>query len=165
MIGGARDRSSNLMLRGSCVRSGRFDAIMHSARRAALSRRQFSGMSVGAGLSSLLSPVANAAQVSRADVDIYTADGACDAYFVHPSHGTHPAVLIWPDIFGLRPTFRQVAALLMMCFVAYAGWLDPEIGRPSPLTTLGLIVASALYYRLVIIRRGAWVLRGPILER
>jgi amino acid transporter len=62
------------------------------------------------------------------------------------------------------PSFplAPIAALLMMCFVVYASWLDPEIGRPSLLTTLGLIVASALYYRLVIRRRGAWVLRGPI---
>jgi hypothetical protein len=61
------------------------------------------------------------------------------------------------------PSFplAPIAALLMMCLVAYASWLDPEIGRPSLLTTLGLIVASAIYYRLVINRRGAWVLCGP----
>jgi len=27
------------------------------------------------------------------------------AYFVHPSSGTAPGVLVWPDIFGLRPAF------------------------------------------------------------
>ncbi len=41
-----------------------------------------------------------------ADVTITTPDGTCDAYFVHPADGAHAAVLVWPDIFGLRPAFR-----------------------------------------------------------
>ena len=40
---------------------------------------------------------------------ITTPDGQCDAYFVAPSCGKHPAVLIWPDIMGLRPAFRKMA--------------------------------------------------------
>jgi carboxymethylenebutenolidase len=47
-----------------------------------------------------------------ADVTITTPDGACDAYFVHPTTGTAPAVLVWPDIFGLRPAFRQMGKRL-----------------------------------------------------
>src|SRR5581483_3010436 len=35
-----------------------------------------------------------------------------DAYFVHPSGGPAPGVLIWPDIFGLRPAFRQMGKRL-----------------------------------------------------
>jgi len=85
-----------------------FDA-MNYAQRATLSRRQFSALSIGAGLVSVLPPVANAAAVTGKDVDIKTADGTCDAYFVHPDSGTHPAVLVWPDIFGLRATFKQMA--------------------------------------------------------
>jgi carboxymethylenebutenolidase len=34
------------------------------------------------------------------------------AYFVHPLKGKFPAVLIWPDIFGLRPAFKQMATRL-----------------------------------------------------
>jgi carboxymethylenebutenolidase len=45
-------------------------------------------------------------------VEIKTPDGTCDAYFVHPSKGAHPAVLVWPDIFGLRPAFRQMGKRL-----------------------------------------------------
>ncbi|MEY2928191.1 MAG: hypothetical protein RL367_2668, partial [Pseudomonadota bacterium] len=30
----------------------------------------------------------------------------------HPAKGRHPAVLIWPDIMGLRPAFRQMAKRL-----------------------------------------------------
>jgi carboxymethylenebutenolidase len=85
-----------------------FDAMLQSARKTALSRREFGALSVGAGLASML-PVANAMEVNGSDVEIATADGKCDAYFVHPAKGTHPGVLIWPDIFGLRPTFRQMA--------------------------------------------------------
>ena len=31
---------------------------------------------------------------------------------MHPQTGTHPAVLIWPDIFGLRPAFKDMARRL-----------------------------------------------------
>jgi carboxymethylenebutenolidase len=61
---------------------------------------------------SMLAPPANALEVSESDVEIKTADGTCDAYFVHPSKGAHPGVLVWPDIFGLRPAFRQMGRRL-----------------------------------------------------
>ncbi len=35
-----------------------------------------------------------------------------DAYFVHPAKGAAPAVLVWPDVFGLRPAFRQMGKRL-----------------------------------------------------
>jgi carboxymethylenebutenolidase len=35
-----------------------------------------------------------------------------DAYFVHPKSGKYPGVLIWPDIFGLRPAFKEMATRL-----------------------------------------------------
>jgi carboxymethylenebutenolidase len=41
-----------------------------------------------------------------------TPDGTADCYFVHPSTGTAPGVLVWPDIFGLRPAFRQMGKRL-----------------------------------------------------
>jgi carboxymethylenebutenolidase len=89
-----------------------FSTMMNYAHRAALSRRQFGALSVGAGLTSLLPPLANGAEVTGSDVDIHTPDGTCDAYFVHPLKGTHPAVLVWPDIFGLRPAFKQMCERL-----------------------------------------------------
>jgi carboxymethylenebutenolidase len=45
-------------------------------------------------------------------VTITTPDGTCDAYFVHPSTGTAPGVLVWPDIFGLRPAMRDMSKRL-----------------------------------------------------
>jgi carboxymethylenebutenolidase len=49
---------------------------------------------------------------TEAEVSVTTPDGECDAYFVHPTNGAAPGVLIWPDIFGLRPAFRQMGKRL-----------------------------------------------------
>ncbi|WP_339908800.1 dienelactone hydrolase family protein [Symmachiella dynata] len=72
------------------------------------SRRDFAAMAAAAVGAAMLPRTANAAEVSGRDVVIETPDGKCDAYFVAPKTGKHPAVLIWPDIFGLRPAFRQM---------------------------------------------------------
>jgi carboxymethylenebutenolidase len=60
----------------------------------------------------VLPRVAGAADTTESEVEIKTPDGTCDAYLVHPVKGKYPAVLIWPDIFGLRPTFRQMGKRL-----------------------------------------------------
>jgi carboxymethylenebutenolidase len=60
----------------------------------------------------MLPKVANAAAVTESDVSVTTPDGVADCYFVHPASGTAPGVLIWPDIFGLRPAFRQMGKRL-----------------------------------------------------
>ena len=60
----------------------------------------------------LLPQVANAVAVTESDVSVMTPDGAADCYFVHPASGTAPGVLVWPDIFGLRPAFRQMGKRL-----------------------------------------------------
>ena len=77
-----------------------------------LTRRQFGAVSAGAGLAFLLPRAANAQAVTEAEIDVTTPDGTCDSYFVHPSSGAHPAVLIWPDAFGLRDAKRQMAKRL-----------------------------------------------------
>lgn len=88
------------------------DMTGYRLKSSGLSRRDFGALTLGAGLVSLLPRVAGAAQVTEAEVQIKTPDGSCDAYFVHPSKGSHPGVLIWPDIFGLRPAFRQMGKRL-----------------------------------------------------
>ena len=60
----------------------------------------------------MLPHVANAVAVAESDVNVKTPDGTADCYFVHPASGTAPGVLVWPDIFGLRPAFRQMAKRL-----------------------------------------------------
>jgi carboxymethylenebutenolidase len=77
-----------------------------------VTRRAFGAITAGAGLAAVLPSVANAQAVAESDVEITTPDGTADAYFVHPTTGTHPGVLIWPDILGLRPAFRQMGRRL-----------------------------------------------------
>jgi carboxymethylenebutenolidase len=44
---------------------------------------------------------------------VKTPDGNCDAVLFHPAgQGSWPAVLIWPDIMGLRPAFRDMGRRL-----------------------------------------------------
>ena len=76
-----------------------------------VTRRQF-GVLLGAGVAMMLPAVANAATVTESEVTVKTPDGTADAYFVHPASGTAPGVLIWPDIFGLRPAFRTMGKRL-----------------------------------------------------
>ena len=82
------------------------------ARRGDLTRRQFGVMALGAGLAAMLPKAAHAAETTGTEVEIKTPDGVADAYIVHPLKGKYPAVLIWPDIFGLRPAFRAMATRL-----------------------------------------------------
>jgi len=79
--------------------------------RGLVTRRQF-GVLVGAGISMMLPRVANAVAVTEADVTVTTPDGTADCYFVHPASGAAAGVLVWPDIFGLRPAFRQMGKRL-----------------------------------------------------
>jgi carboxymethylenebutenolidase len=74
--------------------------------RGLVTRKQF-GVMLGAGVAMLLPQVANAVAVTESEVNVTTPDGTADCYFVHPASGTAPGVLVWPDIFGLRPAFRE----------------------------------------------------------
>jgi carboxymethylenebutenolidase len=76
-----------------------------------VTRRQF-GVLLGAGVAMALPKVVGAVAVTDGDVTIKTPDGTCDAYFVKPAAGTGAGVLIWPDIFGLRPAFRTMGKRL-----------------------------------------------------
>jgi carboxymethylenebutenolidase len=81
-------------------------------RRTKLTRRTFGAVAAGAGLAMLLPRAADAMDVTGADVNVTTPDGTADCYFVHPASGKHPSVLIWPDVFGLRPAFKQMGKRL-----------------------------------------------------
>ncbi|MFG0262209.1 MAG: dienelactone hydrolase family protein [Novipirellula sp. JB048] len=77
------------------------------------SRRDFNRIAAtGVGAAMMLPRAADAVEVIDRDVTIETSDGQCDAYFVTPQSGAHAAVLIWPDIFGLRPALRQMGKRL-----------------------------------------------------
>jgi carboxymethylenebutenolidase len=89
------------------------DMVEYQLRANELSRRKFGAVAMGTSLTMMLPPLAGAAvAVKEAEVEIKTPDGVCDAHFVHPADGKHPAVLVWPDIFGLRATFRDMGKRL-----------------------------------------------------
>ena len=74
-----------------------------------VTRREFGMMAAGMFI---LPQDRNPVAVTEAEVTVKTPDGTADCYFVHPSSGTAPGVLVWPDIFGLRPAFRTMGKRL-----------------------------------------------------
>ena len=55
---------------------------------------------------------AGAMKVASRAVTITTPDGKADAFFVHPEGGKHPAVILWPDIAGLRDAYKTMGTRL-----------------------------------------------------
>lgn len=88
------------------------DFAEFAQRDKGLTRREFGLMTLGAGLAAAMPRLLHAAGTTGKDIEIKTPAGIADAYFVHPTDGKHPAVLIWPDIFGLRPSFKEMATRL-----------------------------------------------------
>jgi len=78
-----------------------------------IDRRSFAAIGV-AGLGALAAPLAAKAPAGLAEqmVTLTTADGSLDAFFVHPGKGRHPAVILWPDIAGLREAYKVMARRL-----------------------------------------------------
>jgi carboxymethylenebutenolidase len=145
-----------------------------------LSRRQFGALGLGAGLMSLLPPVANAAAVTASAVAIKTPDGTADAWFAHPATGAAPGVLIWPDIFGLRPAFQQMArklaesgysALVVNPFYrnqkAPTAPLPPSMADPAVRTTLVELMNSLTPATTAIDAKAflAWLDRQPSVDK
>jgi carboxymethylenebutenolidase len=87
------------------------ESVAEYEARGLITRRQF-GVLVAAGIAMALPESANAQQVTEKDVEIKTPDGNANSYFVHPATGSAAGVLIWPDIFGLRPAMRDMAKRL-----------------------------------------------------
>ncbi|MGH8143680.1 MAG: dienelactone hydrolase family protein [Steroidobacteraceae bacterium] len=70
------------------------------------SRRDFVALSAAVGIAATAGTASAASmKVVERHVNVTTPDGTCDAVFLHPATGKHPGVLVWTDIFGLRPTF------------------------------------------------------------
>ncbi len=78
-----------------------------------ISRREFTALSIAAGVAAATGASgATAAQMMDTDVQIATPAGLCDAALVHPRHGSWPGVILFTDVFGLRPTMRDMAKRL-----------------------------------------------------
>ena len=66
-------------------------------------------MSSAAAAAALPAAAFAAPNVVETEVTIETGDGNADAVLFHPAgKGSWPAVLMWPDILGLRPVFREM---------------------------------------------------------
>lgn len=99
------------------------DAEWQAMRR--VSRRSFglgaAGLAVAAPLAGCMAtgdsnassaPAQNGLAITERAVTIVTPDGTADAFFACPAKGRHAAVLVWPDILGLRDSFRDKARQL-----------------------------------------------------
>jgi carboxymethylenebutenolidase len=77
-----------------------------------ISRRAF-GLGAAATVA-LRSTVASAqARIAQKDVNVPMANGASDSALFYPEgKGSWPAVLVWTDILGLRPVFREMGQRL-----------------------------------------------------
>lgn len=83
--------------------------------RQGVNRRQFALAGAGAAAVAALPGCATASApgaVASRPVVIETPAGKADAFFVHPATGTHPAVVMWPDIAGLRDAYKTMGTHL-----------------------------------------------------
>ncbi len=94
-------------------------------RSGAMNRRNFTAMGGAALLAGCASGGEGAATqeaaasgsspgsgIVRTEVSIPTPAGTADATFCHPASGKHPAIIMWPDIAGVRPASQQMAERL-----------------------------------------------------
>jgi carboxymethylenebutenolidase len=82
--------------------------------RSTISRRDFSALALATGVSAAARVSgASVTDVMDTDVLVKTPSGTCDAALVHPQGSGHwPAVILFPDAFGLRPAMRAMAKRL-----------------------------------------------------
>ncbi|WP_285021118.1 dienelactone hydrolase family protein [Novosphingobium sp. fls2-241-R2A-195] len=78
-----------------------------------IDRRAFSVLGAGLAMAGCGAVAAESGgELTERMVSITTADGVCDAFFVHPGKGKHPGIVMWPDIAGLRDAKKIMARSL-----------------------------------------------------
>ncbi len=90
------------------------DNIAFEKKGGAVNRRDFSKLSIAA-ITAMMAPSAGVFAddtILESDVIVDMASGQSDCYFVRPSTGKHPGILLWPDIKGLRPAFKAMGRRL-----------------------------------------------------
>ncbi|MEL7541338.1 MAG: dienelactone hydrolase family protein [Pseudomonadota bacterium] len=85
----------------------------------AVTRRGFTvGASAAVASTSLILPACatpvetGEMTLAESEISIPTPAGAADGLFIHPSEGAHAAIIMWPDIHGVRPAFFDMARRL-----------------------------------------------------
>lgn len=111
-------------------------------REKGLNRREFAG--IGASIAALAAlPACTTARESSAGtasrtVMIDTPDGKADAFFVYPTKGKHPAIIMWPDIAGLRDAYMTMGTRLASA--GYAVLVVNQYYRSSPAPILNSLM-------------------------
>ena len=97
------------------------DNVRFAARAGRLNRRDVTKLSAASLFLAACATSADSGEipntplsVTESDVDVPMADGVSDSYFVRPSEGAHAAVLMWPDIRGLRESYKLMGKRLAM---------------------------------------------------
>lgn len=105
-----------------------------------LNRREFASLGAGAAALATIPGCATAAEAPTASrmVTIDTPDGKADAFFVYPKKGKHPAVIMWPDIAGLRDAYKTMGTRLAAA--GYAVLVVNQYYRSSPAPILGSLM-------------------------
>ena len=83
--------------------------------RKGISRREFAALGASAALAGCAGGAMDGednSEIREGIVEITTADGVADAFFVRPAKGAHPGIVMWPDIAGLRDAFKIMARKL-----------------------------------------------------
>lgn len=103
-----------------------------------LNRRAFAALGASAALAGCTvgakGTAAGGSDIREGMVSVTTKDGVCDAFFVHPVHGRHPGVIMWPDIAGLREAKKIMARTLAA--EGYAVLVVNQYYRSSPAPVL-----------------------------
>ncbi len=95
----------------------------HLSSMPSVNRRQFNRMGVVVGAGALAACSTSEAEAEaeaglvETEISFDAPGGTFDGVFIHPAEGKHPAVILWPDIAGLRP-----AKLAMGRRLAEAGY-------------------------------------------
>lgn len=106
--------------------------------RRGLTRREFAALGAAATIVACSGgdgEAKPAGELGERTVQVTTPDGTADAFFVHPAKGTHPGVVVWPDIAGLRDTFKAMGRRL--AGAGYAVLVVNQYYRGAPAPVLG----------------------------
>jgi carboxymethylenebutenolidase len=76
-----------------------------------MSRREFAALAAASSVVGMAGSANAQANATEKNVTIKTPDGTCDAALYTPGRAG-PGVLVWPDIFGLRPASRDLGKRL-----------------------------------------------------
>lgn len=83
--------------------------------RQGINRRDFAAIGAAGVMAAWAAGPAEAGArraLAERSVTFATPDGTADGFFVHPAKGRYPAVLLWPDIAGLREAYQVMARRL-----------------------------------------------------